>query len=427
MRNAWELDVNSSTDSLFQPLCIVPSAELKSCQASYATVAVDRFDVAIVGAGLVGMGLAAALRPSGLRVQLIDSAPIPTPRNDEWDTRIYAISPGSRRFLRQCGAWDRMRLERICRVEGMRVRGDAMGAEIAFSAYQAGLAELCFIVESRELQRALASEIGAHDEIETRFHASPTALDFSPDHARLIFANGDEVWAKLVVGADGADSFVRSAAGIGAKARDYRQIGVVANFDTERPHLGTAHQWFQREGVLALLPLPGNRVSMVWSTSDANAKRLLEADPESLAAEVTAASAGALGTLRMITPVAGFPLRMQRVAELVRSRLALIGDAAHCVHPLAGQGVNLGFQDACLLADTLIARGMRDDCGDFRLLRRYARARSEPIATMQLTTDMLQRLFNSDLPGLGMVRNAGLALTNRMTPIKKMLVEHALS
>jgi ubiquinone biosynthesis UbiH/UbiF/VisC/COQ6 family hydroxylase len=389
-------------------------------------LAIQRFDVAIVGAGLVGLSLAAAIRGSGLSTLLVDAAPATVDRGDAWDTRIYAISPGSSRFLRQCGAWQRMRSERICPVQGMRVRGDAPGAELFFSAYQGGLSELCFIVESSEVQRALADELDASSEIEHRFNAAPVSLEFADDCARLAFDGGDEVMTKLVIGADGVDSFVRREVGIGARQRNYQQMGVVANFTTELPHHGIAHQWFRCDGVLALLPLPGNRVSMVWSTWDANAERLLASDAESLAAEVTNASASALGVLRSTSAAMGFPLRTQSVAELVRPRLALIGDAAHCVHPLAGQGLNLGFQDASLLADTLTQRGAQDDCGDYRLLRRYARARKEPVAMMQLTTDALQRLFNNNLPGLHWLRNAGLALTNRMAPIKRMLVEHAL-
>jgi ubiquinone biosynthesis UbiH/UbiF/VisC/COQ6 family hydroxylase len=228
------------------------------------------------------------------------------------------------------------------------------------------------------------------------------------------------------VGADGADSWVRTQAAIGVKRRDYAQTAVVANFATTLPHHGVAMQWFQRDGVLALLPLPGDRVSMVWSTENDNAARLAGLSADALAAAVVSASHERFGTLRVMTPAAVFPLSIQRVERLVLPRVALIGDAAHNVHPLAGQGVNLGFRDARELASVLIGRGAQPDCGDFALLRRYERARKEDIAAMQLTTDALQRLFNNDNPRLGTLRNLGLRIVNRQAMLKNLLVRQAV-
>jgi len=383
-------------------------------------------DVLIVGAGLVGASLAAALKDSGLSVALIDAGPMHPSVVGEWDTRIYAISPGSSRFLREHGAWDRIPADRIASVEAMEVHGDAAGAEIRFSAYQAGLRELCFIVESREVQRALAVQIEADCEVSTIYSARPVALAVGEDSAVLDFEDGRSIEARLIVGADGAQSWVREMSGIEARIRSYGQQGVVANFETERAHRGIARQWFRRDGVLALLPLPGNRVSMVWSTWNAAAERLLCLETANLVREVEEASKHELGALRLLTPPQGFPLRWMRAADCVRPRLVLIGDAAHNVHPLAGQGVNLGFQDAQELAAILCSRGAQDDCGDLRLLRRYARARSEPVAMMQTATDGLQRLFNNELPGLTWLRNTGLRLTNGVVPLKSLFVAHAL-
>jgi 2-octaprenylphenol hydroxylase len=384
------------------------------------------FDLIIVGAGLVGASLAASLRGSGLRIALIDGEPEPKPVGSGWDARVYAISPGSRDFLRACGAWERIDAARIARVEAMQVKGDANGAALSFSAYDAGRLELCFIVESRELQRALHEVNAGQDGLAMSYAAQPTELDFAQDSARLALSDRRVLEARLIVGADGAQSWVRQAAGIEVRERAYGQTGVVANFETERGHDAIARQWFRRDGVLALLPLPGNRVSMVWSTWDAAAERLLSLNAPELEREVEAASDFELGVLRLIDHARGFPLRLLRVTELVRPRLALVGDAAHNVHPLAGQGVNLGFQDAGELARVIKERGAQDDCGDFRLMRRYARARKEPIAAMQATTDGLQRLFNNNLPGVRWLRNAGLDLTDGIVPLKRTLVEHAL-
>lgn len=383
-------------------------------------------DVVVVGGGLVGTSLAAALRGSGLAVVLVDAGPKDAPAQGEWDSRIYAISPGSRRFMQECGAWDRIPADRIARVEAMEVHGDAADAEIRFSAYQAGLRELCFIVESREMQRALATAVEAQDEVNALYSTRPAGLAIGEDSVVLELDDGRNVEARLVVGADGAQSWVREMAGIEARIRPYDQQGVVANFETERHHGGIARQWFRTDGVLALLPLPGNRVSMVWSTWNAAAESLACLEAAALAHEVEDASKHELGAMRLLAPARAFPLRWMRAAENVRPRLALVGDAAHNVHPLAGQGVNLGFQDAQELATVLRGRGAQDDCGDFRLLRRYARARSEPIAVMQTATDGLQRLFNNELHGLKWLRNTGLQLTNGVVPLKSLFVAHAL-
>ena len=384
------------------------------------------FDVIIVGAGSVGASFALALQGAGLRLAVVD-AQIPRPAADaaEWDSRVYAISPGSAAFLESCGAWDALDASRLCRIEDMQVYGDDTLSAISFGAYKAGLRELAVIVENRELQRALGQALErAHVKI-----IAPAAcreLSFTADAALLELADGRTLRARLIVGADGADSWVRGQTAIEVRTRPYQQTAVVANFAIALPHRGVAAQWFRRDGVLALLPLPGARVSMVWSTAVEHADELLALTVEELAAQVAAAAQSAYGEMSVITPPAAFPLRMQRVERLVLPRLALIGDAAHNVHPLAGQGVNLGFRDARELAQVLIGRGAQADCGDYPLLRRFERARREDIATMRLTTDTLQRLFNNDDARLAKLRNLGLRLANRQPYLKNLLVRHAV-
>jgi ubiquinone biosynthesis UbiH/UbiF/VisC/COQ6 family hydroxylase len=386
-----------------------------------------QYDVLIVGAGLVGASLACALRPAGLKVALLDSDLPPEPSRAGWDSRVYAISPGSRDFLRACGAWERLPHERVAAVQGMEVYGDDGKAEIAFSAYECGIPELCLIVEGREIQRALGAALAQSDGAATLFGHSPIALAVGESGIAVDLAAAETIDARLLVGADGPQSWVREAAGIEQSGRSYAQSAVVANFEAERAHDSVARQWFLHEGVLALLPLPANRVSLVWSTSEALAQRLLSLESYELAHEVASACGFLLGEMRVITGPRAFPLRLMRAAELVRPRIALLGDAAHVLHPLAGQGLNLGFGDAAELAGVLRARGAQDDCGDYRLLRRYARARAEAITAMQWTTDGLQRLFNSRAPGVRPLRNAGLRWTNRVTALKNVLVEHALA
>jgi len=308
----------------------------------------------------------------------------------------------------------------------MQVYGDEQGARLEFSAYDAGLRELAFTVENRRLQHALR-EAASGEDLRIYCPAGWTTLEFHAGQVAMRLDDGTELAARLVIGADGAESRVRAQAGIAVRVSDYRQLGVVANFSCEKAHHDVAFQWFMRDGVLALLPLPGNRVSMVWSLAEERGRRLLELPETALASEVESASGGALGTLRVITPAAGFPLKLQRVTQFTRPRLALVGDAAHNVHPLAGQGVNLGFRDARALAKVLRERGPQDDCGDYALLRRYERARREDVFTMQAATDGLQKLFSSDAVFLARARNLGLRLVDRQSWLKSFLVHHAVA
>lgn len=401
-----------------------------------------QYDVVIVGGGLVGASLAAALRHSGLSLALVEASAAPTiadsaetcdeknnPQNAskiDWDSRIYAISPGSRRFLEQSGAWALLPEERIAPVEEMRIFGDT-GSELGFSAYQMGVSELACILENRALQHALWQVLQEQDNIDFLHSARCTSLRQDDEFAELSLQDGRILQARLIVGADGRDSWIRKQAGISAAPVDYQQHGVVANFTCEMPHRGIAHQWFHADGILALLPLPGNRVSMVWSVSPERSKELLALSPEALCAQVSAASQQTLGALQVITPAAAFPLRLLTLPHISAKRVALIGDAAHNMHPLAGQGVNTGFRDARQLAELLLYRGGCSDCGDAQLLRRYERKRKEDIYTMQSTTYGLKSLFCNDDPMLRSLRNLGLNATNHLIPLKKMLMQHALN
>jgi 2-octaprenyl-6-methoxyphenol hydroxylase len=231
----------------------------------------------------------------------------------------------------------------------------------------------------------------------------------------------------LLVGADGAASRIREWAGLGSTLTPYGQSGVVANFECERPHRGTAFQWFFDRDILAWLPLGGkngNQMSMVWSTPTAQADELVALDADELAERVWAAGHDRLGALRLLTPAAAFPLRLNRVESVVAPGVALIGDAAHGVHPLSGQGVNLGFGDAEALVDVL-ARHRKSHCGHLAVLQRYARARAEPVQRMQALTHGLHHLFASEQAGW--LRNTGMAWLNRLPPLKAALVREAMS
>ncbi len=242
----------------------------------------------------------------------------------------------------------------------------------------------------------------------------------------LALSSGQVIEADLIVGADGAHSWVRAQMGAEVKRRDYRQTGVVANFKAEKPHGETAYQWFTGSEVLALLPLPDNHVSLVWSAQTDHARELIALDPAELEAVVERATHGQLGALQCVGPAHGFPLALQRVDRLIAPRVALVGDAAHLIHPLAGQGMNLGLRDVASLVDVLTNKEPFRDLGDTVLLRRYERSRRADIGALTLATDGLERMFS--VPGMlaRMVRNAGMALVGAQPLVKRWLVSTAL-
>jgi len=384
------------------------------------------FDVVVAGAGLPGLALATAAARSGLSVAIADAAPIAvTPEDPEsFDLRVYAVSPGSAGFLRAVGAWQRLDPGRLAAVEAMDVRGDR-GARLEFSAYDLGERALAWIVEEGALRNALVG-VAIEAGVEPVGGAPFVGLQFTGEAATLTLSDR-ALQGRLLVAADGVHSWVRHAAGIATEPKPYGQRGVVAHFSCERAHHGIARQWFRDDGsVLAWLPLPGRRVSMVWSAPDALAAELLTLAPDALAARVADAGERVLGDFTPISAAAGFPLASLRLATTVAHRLALVGDAAHGVHPLAGQGVNLGFGDALVLADVLASRGPVADPGAPVLLARYARRRTEPVLAMHAVTDGLVRLFGPRQPWLAALRNAGMAAVDRLPLLKRALAQPAL-
>lgn len=348
-------------------------------------------------------------------MSLVGAAPQPA-AVDGFDPRVYALTPGNVDFLRSLGAWPAI-APRACPVHAMRIHGDDGRAALEFSAYEAGVGELAWIVEDSSLQHALWDGLCGS----ARRCAS---LEIGAREALVHFEDGSSLGAQLVVGADGAQSFVRKSAGIDARERDYEQVAVVANFRCEKAHGNIAYQWFQGGPVLALLPLPSDQVSMVWSLPASEATRV--STLVDLADEVARASHSMLGALTLASPVRSFPLRHLSARRLVAPRVALVGDAGHVVHPLAGQGLNLGLQDVRVLAEILTAREPGRDPGDYRLLRRYERQRAQPILAMDAVISGLFWLYGTRNATIGRLRNAGLNLTDRLPVLKNLLMRQAM-
>ena len=316
-------------------------------------------------------------------------------------------------FLREL---EKLPEERITPVYAMSIFGDA-GSHIEFDAYRAGVPALAWIVEDSVLQDSLWR--GLQPEV-----ARCESIVVDDERVVLELAGGRELSASLIVGADGAYSFVRAQAGIGANEKAYDQTAVVANFACERSHGNVAYQWFQGGPVLALLPLPGNHVSMVWSLPAEAAQKIETLDEERLCREVEAAARGTLGQLELVTAPRSYELRRVAAHRMVQPRVALLGDAAHVIHPLAGQGLNLGLQDVRALAR--VFEGVQD-VGNYRVLRRYERSRAEPILAMDSMVDGLYRLFGAQGRVAARLRNSGLNLTDRLPVLKNILIRQAMN
>lgn len=391
-------------------------------------------DICVIGSGAVGKAGALAMARAGLDVVLV--APVSpaaaTPAaaaHDDWDLRVYALNHVARHLLGSLKVWDAMDAARVAPVDAMAIHGDGDGqaGQLGFDAYGARVDALAWIVEDRNLNHALDGALRFASGV--RFvQGSAVELACAADRATVALDTGDRIDCSLVVGADGAHSWVRTQADIGMDYRAYGQSAVVANFATDRPHHGVASQWFLgAEGIVALLPLPEQRVSLVWSAPDALADRLMHEGPQALCERLAQLPGQTLGQFAMLPPQQprAFPLRLIRASSPVAHRIALIGDAAHVVHPLAGQGMNLGFADIDALLSALARRDQRADCGDTRTLARYARSRKEEVMLMQLATDGLQRLFASELGPLKALRNLGMTAVDRLPFVKRRLMAHA--
>ncbi|ANN68934.1 UbiH/UbiF family hydroxylase [Bordetella bronchialis] len=382
--------------------------------------------ILVCGAGIVGLATALALARQKQRVTVLAPAvAVPAAQPDRYHPRVYALSPASQRFLAHLGIWDALPAARIAAVDAMEIHGDADGS-VTLNAWQAAKPHLAWIVEAAEVERVLAQAV--------RLSGIPWIADrcVGFEHGVVLTENGAQLRTDLAVGADGAGSPLRAAAGLVQRSAPYDAVGLVTHLDAALPHRGTAMQWFHDEGVLALLPLPdtsrGPQVSMVWSAPARRAQAVqalpADAQAEAVRAHLAAVTQGRLGDLRMNIGLHGFPLFLEQ-AQMVAAGVALAGDAAHRVHPLAGQGLNLGLGDAETLATIVARREPYRGAGDLRVLRRYQRARAEPLLAMRLATDGLHRLFASHAAPAAWLRNAGMRWMDALPLFKRLLIEQA--
>lgn len=383
-------------------------------------------DVAVVGGGMVGAAAALALARAGLSVALLEARP-PTAWSvaDEVDLRVVGLAPSSLELLDGLGVWTSIREARAGCYRHMHVWEAATGASIHFDAASEGRAALGYIVENNLVQWALWQAL-TDAGVRRLCPAEVTGFDTRDDRVQLQLADGEALTAALLVAADGAGSPLRKLAGIGTRGRDYAQRAVVAHVGTERLHEQTAWQRFLPSGPLALLPLADGRSSLVWSLPEAEARRVLALDDQAFRDELGAASDFRLGRITGTTPRAAFPLKLQLAERYQAERFVLLGDAAHAVHPLAGQGVNLGLRDVAELRDTLLAARLAGrDIGAAHVLRRYARRRRSADTLDALGFDALARVYAWQSPPLVAARGLGVRLLDHLSPLKRRLSEHA--
>lgn len=381
-------------------------------------------EIAVIGGGIAGASAAAALTQAGFEVQLIERGAAPAAASGtDYDPRVYAISPGSAAWLASLGVWETIRRERCASIRRMQVWDREPGQALRFDAGDAGSEALGWIVEHRRL--ALAAWSALPDGC-ARTGVDVQSLRFGDAAVELSLSDGSTLHAQLAIGAEGADSALREAAGIDTAGWRYPSAAVVCHLECSEPHRGLALQRFLPSGPVALLPLADGRRSLVWSTSEPDAEALLALDDTSFAQQLQDAVQSAAGTLSKPTRRLRFALRLLHAERYVAPRCALVGDSAHVVHPLAGQGLNLGLADVAQLVHELsTARRAGRDWSALRILSRYERARLAENLDMLALTDALSRAFTLDLPGWRQLLNLGMRTVDRVAPLKQALAQRA--
>ena len=383
-------------------------------------------DIIIVGAGIVGASFALQLGGSGLQVAVIDPKPTPSDALDgDYDHRVYAITPTNLAFLDRLDLFQPSDRVRLTPIRSMAISADNK-ATLEFSARAVHRTELATMVEHRLLTTRLYQRLRCANHVRMVTQANAKSLSIGAEDVSIRMDDETNLTALLVVGADGAESWVRGEGGFAVTAKDYDQIAIVANFLCDRPHGQIARQWFVDQGILAWLPLGEKHISIVWSVAVERGHAMIELAPDAFCRAVNAAGDNTLGAMTLVSPIAHVALRALRSATMVKPHIALIGDAAHVIHPLAGQGLNLGLQDAMALAEVLLSKDKPEGFGDIAVLRRFERTRAEAVAAMHGVTDGLQRLFASESKFLVALRDAGLGITDKLPGMKKLLMGHAI-
>lgn len=385
-----------------------------------------KYDIVIVGGGMVGATVACALGDSDLAIAIIEqSMPKAYAKDQPHDMRVSALSIASKNILQAVGAWNGIESRRFCPFRRMRVWESAGDTE--FCSDKINYSELGYIVENRITQLALLERLGDFDNIDLICPACINNIDSTDDCETIILDNGDELMTKLVIAADGGQSRIRQYASLGVTSWDYQQHAMVIYVATDYEQQDITWQRFVPSGPQAFLPLPGQYASLVWYNSPDEVKRLKKLSKEDLLAELLQTFPKDLGQIQQILGVASFPLKRQHAQHYVKKHFALVGDAAHMINPLAGQGVNIGLLDAAALAQVLLeAHSEMGDISEFSVLRRYERIRRHENLKMMTVMDAFYRVFSNQIVPLKFFRNLGLGMAERITPVKHKVMRMAM-
>ena len=383
-------------------------------------------DIIVVGAGLVGLSAAIAFAQQGKSMVVIDTSNATHKRLNTWDTRIYALTPATEDWLQSLGVLQQLDTARINNIHAMHIWNQAIDSPVILADEDAHLSTLGIIVENQNLMHALRAGLDALG-VTVITDAVDKIIDDNNKDIKINLVNGTQVSATLLVAADGAHSFVRQQLNIATKIKPFNQTALVMNFKAEKNHANVARQWFAPHNILALLPLPAQHVSMVWSVSTNYATELLSLTSEGLAQRVSEQSRHLLGALKPISEVASFALSQATATQLIAPRAVLLGDAAHQIHPMAGQGVNLGFRDVIAFEAILKKAHGLQDIGAYHFLRQYERARKSDIASMNNLTSGLDYLFASEHGALNTATNWGMRQLNKRSSVKSFLIKQAVT
>jgi len=383
----------------------------------------SRFDVIIAGGGMTGSALALALAQGGVRAAIIEPTTLDKFSPDQpYDLRVSAITPASRNLLVRVGVWEQIQSSRTTSFARMTVYGADALDPIEFCADEIGEAQLGYIIENRVLTNCLRSKAETQEHV-SWIDSRVEKFSLEADDAIVTLENGQTLISQLLVGADGLNSMVRAGAEIESATTDYQQQAIVAVVEGSLPNRGIAWQRFTEEDVLAFLPLENDQCSIVWSVPNDRATALLAQSESDFCKALMALSENHIGSISLASERAAFPLRGMQAADYVLPRLALVGDAAHSIHPLAGQGANLGFQDIATLCEVLL--GSDRDLGSMQLLQKYQRKRAGENQLMLKSLEMLQAVYASKNPLVGGFRKLGLGVVSQLAPVKSILLRHA--
>lgn len=385
-----------------------------------------KVDITIVGGGMVGLALAAQLKSSGLSIAVVNNRPITRELPDVAESRVSAINVASQAMLERVGAWQQLQSERFCQYTGMQVWEQDSFAKISFATDQTGQACLGTIVENQNIVNALYQVVSQHANIKLLENCHIERIHYTDDEAILTYNNGELLATRLLVGADGAESQVRKSKQMPLTFWAYDQQAIVATVNTEKAHDNIARQAFTPFGPLAFLPLNDpHQCSIVWSQDTERASELMALDEQRFTQQLAVAIDMQLGPCQLANRRVSIPLTMRYAREWLNGSVVLVGDAAHTIHPLAGQGVNLGFQDTIVLAE-MLNNTSPDKLAERKVLRAYERSRKADAAKMIATMEGFKQLFAGRDPVKKLIRGIGMRAVNDLPMVKQRLIEQAM-